>query len=154
MAWNLSSLSPNMMELTNILMKMIQETTDFSNAFNVTSFSSVLQRLEVMMTQQLGTKLTEWYVNKFWFFSYFEIITIQPQQTRVEGVYIKQLVHLSGTTHMVFVQYQIMICPKSFPHRYVSLNLEIFTSTIWTMSVQLFLQCLLELNVSWPVLIS
>jgi hypothetical protein len=43
-------------------MKMIQETTDFSNAFNVTSFSSVLQRLEVMMTQQLGTKLTEWYV--------------------------------------------------------------------------------------------
>jgi hypothetical protein len=62
MAWNLSSLSPNMMELTNILMKMIQETTDFSNAFNVTSFSSVLQRLEVMMTQQLGTKLTEWYV--------------------------------------------------------------------------------------------
>lgn len=62
MAWNLSSLSPNMMELTNILMKMIQETTDFSNEFNVTSFSSVLQRLEVMMTQQLGTKLTEWYV--------------------------------------------------------------------------------------------
>jgi hypothetical protein len=76
-----------LMELTNILMKMIQETTDFSNAFNVTSFSSVLQRLEVMMTQQLGTKLTEWYVKTISFFSTF--LEVLASVDRIFVIYSK-----------------------------------------------------------------
>ncbi|CAC5362986.1 unnamed protein product [Mytilus coruscus] len=57
---NISTLYPNLVELSNIINNMILQTPDVSSVFYVTSFSSLFERLGMMLQQELGQKLTDW----------------------------------------------------------------------------------------------
>ncbi|VDI72583.1 ATP-binding cassette, subfamily A (ABC1), member 1, partial [Mytilus galloprovincialis] len=57
---NISTLYPNLVELSSIINNMIHQTPDVSSVFNVTSFSSLFERLGMMLQKELGQKLTDW----------------------------------------------------------------------------------------------